>query len=297
MKKMAWLLAMLLTLALLAGCASLLPHTNEPATMPTRGEINATGPFDVHVQHHNGFGLGFLLRNNSEEIFFYSDAYRLYVYADTWLLLHEHAGSGAEYYLRPGAVRDIHVQWGGRGGGGQIEPGRYRLVMETLEVEFEQLLWSDEENLAVQQAAQRQARIDFIMAGQPAPGAVVTNVAATPTGMTFTLHNESTAGFFYGLLFDIARYEDGRWVAVPFVIEDVAWNLPGFELSPGETRDYQERWGWLFGELAPGRYMFMRELSLTDESFVQSDGDNEIWSNIHSRYPTQVHLMIEFELA
>jgi|GEM_PF-2011121 len=306
MKKLIGLLAMILALTVLVGCTwgrttpmdidvpgRTLGEPRLPS--PTRGDTNATGPFDVLVQHRNGFGLGFVLRNNSDEIFFYSDAYRLYVYADTWLLHHENAGSGAEYYLRPGAMRDIHVQWS-RGFGGQIEPGRYRLVMETLDIEFEQLHWSDEENLAAQGAVWRQARIDFVAAGEPAPGAVVSDVVATPAGMTFTLRNESSAGFFYGYAFDVARYEDGGWMPVPFIIDNAGWILLGFLLDAGESRDYAIDWAWMFGELAPGRYMFVRDLSLTSEPFVQSDGEHESWSDIHIRYPTQVHLVIEFEV-
>ncbi|MCL2531626.1 MAG: hypothetical protein FWE40_05665 [Oscillospiraceae bacterium] len=298
MKKMTWLLAMLLAVVMLAGCASLLPHTRRdvPST-PTRGETNATGPFNIHVRGGNGFDFGFILRNSSDEIFFYSDAYRLYVYADSWQLHHEHEGSGAEYYLRPGAVRQIFVPWDGRSGNRQIEPGNYRLVMETLEIEFEQLHWSDEAGLMVQGAAQRQSWIDFIMAGEPAPDAVVSGVAATPAGMSFKLRNDSADGFFYGYAFDIARYDDGQWVAVSYIIDNAAWFALGFTLLSGETQDYEIDWAWLFGELAPGRYMFIRDLSLTTESFVETVNDGEQWSDIHHRYPTEVYLMIEFEIA
>ncbi|MCL2445444.1 MAG: hypothetical protein FWD06_01575 [Oscillospiraceae bacterium] len=298
MKKIARLLAMILALVMLVGCASLLPHTRviEAPASPTRGETNATGPFAIHAGGGNGFDFSFTLRNDSDEIFFYSDAYRLYVYADTWLLHHEHTGIGAEYYLRPGLARNIFVPWHGRGGGQQIEPGNYRLVFETIEIEFEQLHWSDEAGLTVQWAAQRQDRIDFITSGQPASGAAVSNISAMSTGMEFTLRNDSPTGFFYGYGYDMARYEDGRWVAVPIVGEPV-WRSLGFTLQVGETRDYTENWTHLFGELPAGRYMFIREMSLTDESFVETRNDGmEQWSDIHHRYPTQVYLMIEFEL-
>jgi len=298
MKKITWLLALLLALAMLMGCGFGL--TEQPGhtrllgerPSPTRGETNATGPFDILLRGGNGFDMSFTLRNNSDEIFFYSDAYRLYVYADTWVLHHEHAGTGAEYYLRPGAVREIFVQWSGRASGRQIEPSRYRFVMETIEIVFTQLPWVDGEGSLIDTGDQDW--LGFVMAGQPASGVEASNIVATSTGMTFTLENRSTSGIFYGLPFTVVRYEDGNWAAIPS--EPAVWILPGFELHPGESRDYIIEWAWLYGELPAGRYMFIRDASLTSEPFVEEINGLELWSDIHSRYPTTVYLMIEFEL-
>jgi len=297
MKKMTWLLALLLALVLLVGCATTQPpnETTSPTLpSPTRGETNATGPFDILVRGGNGFDFSFILRNNSDETFFYSDAYRLYVYADSWQFHHQHTGSGAEYYLRPGAVRNISVPWGGRGVSMQIEPGNYRLVMESIEIEFEQLHWVDGEGSRVDTSDQDW--LGFVLAGQPASGAQVSNVAATPVGMTFTLENRSDSGFFYGVSYTLARYENGQWLTLPFIIDDAIWISIGFTLPSGETQDYEIEWAWLYGELAPGRYMFIRDMSLTVKPFVYEVDGVERWSNIHHRYPTVVYLMVEFEL-
>ncbi|MCL2531625.1 MAG: hypothetical protein FWE40_05660 [Oscillospiraceae bacterium] len=116
---------------------------------------------------------------------------------------------------------------------------------------------------------------------QPVSGLVVSNVVATPAGMTFTLENRSHANLYYGFLFNVVRYEGGRWGDVP-IVASVLWPDLLLLLEIGETKEYAEDWTHFFGELPPGRYMFIREMR---------------WDEMHRPDPAQTqHLMIEFEL-
>ena len=79
------------------------------------------------------------------------------------------------------------------------------------------------------------------------------------TGMVFELKNQADRDFRHGLQFDMAVYHDGEWLPVDFAPGYSGfWILPGFILQSGGTKIYHEEWNRMFGELPPGRYMFIR---------------------------------------
>jgi len=288
MKKASMILAIVMALSVLAGCAG--GEANTPsATAIVTGDINSFGgSFDAQVVHHNGFGLSFMLRNTSDENMYYGDGYRIYRYDDgQWQLNHAREASGGAYVLAPGVTRNISIQWGR-----YIADGTYKFVMSNgVEIEFDEVPWDD-----MPFEDMRQGRIDFITAGETSENITLAGEPeASPTGISFTLENRSDMDFGYGHPYDLVRYEDGRWLAVPFV-NDAAFTMPLLTLRPGRSDLYAIDWGWIFGELPPGRYMFIRDFMRLDESFVEYDGEHETWSSIHIRYPTKEYLMIEFTI-
>ena len=82
------------------------------------------------------------------------------------------------------------------------------------------------------------------------------------TGIAFTLENRTAEEFMYGLPWDLAYYANGQWRPVEFLPGAGAsgWHAIGFTLQSGGIQNYRQEWGeWRFGELGPGRYMFIRE--------------------------------------
>ncbi|MCL2299059.1 MAG: hypothetical protein FWC27_02790 [Firmicutes bacterium] len=266
----------------MAGCAGDSPNST----------VEFDGSYDTQVVHNNGFGLSFLLRNTSQGTYHYDDSYRLERYADgQWLPEHARESTGAAFTLPPGVVRQISPQWGL-----VISPGRYKFLMSgDVAVEFDELAWDGD---IAPVYDYRQGMLDFMTAGKTSENIVLSGEPeASPTGISFSLKNQSRADYGYGNPYELARYEDGRWLAVPYTSENIAWTLPMFTLRAGKRDSFAIEWAWAFGALPPGRYLFLREFNPLEEYFVQSDGEFEKWDNLHNRYPTAEYLMIEFTIV
>ena len=110
------------------------------------------------------------------------------------------------------------------------------------------------------------------------------DVIVSRTGIAFTKHNRTTYEFTYGAPFDLARYENGQWVGVPFLQGRGGgmWNMQAYMLqSGGIDRHARQSFEWLFGELEPGRYLLIR------------DGWLGNWQPDHDR----VFAIVEFEIT
>ena len=88
---------------------------------------------------------------------------------------------------------------------------------------------------------------------------VVGDVAVSRTGIAFSMENRTNSEFIYGEPYDVACYADGDWVPVTHLpgAGGGYWTLPAYPLPSGETKQYRREWDWRFGELPPGRYMFL----------------------------------------
>jgi len=93
-----------------------------------------------------------------------------------------------------------------------------------------------------------------------APGSV------TPTGLRLSMINDSELNFGHGIEFRIEQYSGGRWRQVPF-INDFAWALPLFHISPHTAVDENISWVHMHGELPPGQYRIVR-------NFIENDFTN-----------------------
>ncbi|MCL2287478.1 MAG: hypothetical protein FWC32_14090 [Firmicutes bacterium] len=88
----------------------------------------------------------------------------------------------------------------------------------------------------------------------------VGEVVVSRTGITFSLQNRTNSMFYYGEPWDLAYYDNGRWRPVPYMPGvGSGWRLPLFMLQGGGIKQYHISFEWRFGELPPGRYMFIRD--------------------------------------
>ncbi|MDR2600646.1 MAG: hypothetical protein LBC73_10290 [Oscillospiraceae bacterium] len=98
------------------------------------------------------------------------------------------------------------------------------------------------------------------------PITLVDDVKVSRTGIAFSLENCSDLIFNYGEHWDLAHILDDYWSPVPHLagLGSVAWVDLGYSLQSGGIKQYYPKWDWIFGELPPGRYMFIREGWLGD---------------------------------
>jgi len=89
----------------------------------------------------------------------------------------------------------------------------------------------------------------------------VRELKVSRTGIAFSLQNTTGESFNYGSPWDLAYYENGNWLPVPHLpgAGGGDWTSIGFSLQGGGIQQYHIGFEWHFGELSPGRYMFMRD--------------------------------------
>ena len=92
---------------------------------------------------------------------------------------------------------------------------------------------------------------------------LVGDVEVSRTGIAFSLENRADSGFTYGEPWDLAcySYSDNRWMPVQHLpgAGGGVWNSIGYSLQSGGIEQNRQEWAWRFGELPPGRYMFIRD--------------------------------------
>jgi len=77
----------------------------------------------------------------------------------------------------------------------------------------------------------------------------------------FTLENTTPYTFSYGSPWDLARFENGTWLPMTHLPGrgGNSWTSEGRSLQGGGIQHYRQPFDWFFGELPPGRYMFIRD--------------------------------------
>ena len=86
-------------------------------------------------------------------------------------------------------------------------------------------------------------------------------VEVSRTGIAFSLENRTDSLFCYGSRWDMAYYVDNNWTPVPHLPGGggEVWNDILNALQSGGIEQNRHEWSRRFGELPPGRYMFIRE--------------------------------------
>ena len=244
-------------------------------------------------------GLEFTLRNISGAALYYTGGYRLYHYEDEgWQLNHVHDGSGI-YYLEPEAVREYALEWADAADEQELIPdGRFMLAKQIFtdlqnpdsfdyfRFEFRVLPWYIWEfvwdwshelpwywDSGLPDAA--------ILSPLSTNIVVVGEVEVSRSGISFTVENQANIYYSYPRSWYLAHYVGGRWWHVPHLDEWPFWPLNKILLPSGETEQFDIEWEDVFGELPPGRYMFIR-------SFTP-------WAEHYSERTTE-YVMIEFAI-
>jgi len=143
--------------------------------------------------------------------------------------------------------------------------------------------------IAIQSAVtpeMRERRADSIAYATQSPGnqiVLVGEVEVSRTGIAFSLENRTEMEFTYGAPWDLAHYVDGDWLPMPHLpgAGSGMWTMQAYTLQGGGIQQYRQNWEWFFGELPPGRYMFIR------------DG----WLGDWDAYQGRVYALVEFVIT
>ncbi|MCL2200234.1 MAG: hypothetical protein FWB80_15085 [Defluviitaleaceae bacterium] len=90
----------------------------------------------------------------------------------------------------------------------------------------------------------------------------VTAGSVTPMGLRLSMVNNTDSEVTHGTPFQIRKYNDGEWEAVPFIRDGIRWRRPLLIIAPRTTRDENISWEHMHGELPPGRYSIVREFNI-----------------------------------
>ncbi|ACL21317.1 hypothetical protein Dhaf_3299 [Desulfitobacterium hafniense DCB-2] len=81
------------------------------------------------------------------------------------------------------------------------------------------------------------------------------------SGLTLNFTNSSDKQCIYGDYFLLEKRVNGKWYQVPTIIDNYAFNDIGYDLATGGNGEWRVDWGWLYGELEPGDYRIVKDIS------------------------------------
>lgn len=86
-------------------------------------------------------------------------------------------------------------------------------------------------------------------------------------GVILIFENNTNDDFIYGEHFIIEKKIDGKWYEVPVTIDgNYGFNDIGYELSPGEKKELELDWKWLYGELKAFKYRIVKGIIKLESS-------------------------------
>ena len=257
----------------LAACIYEYPN-NDNASLPgvypaMLEQCESAGGLRAAVFFSNGFSVGFMLRNETGIKLYYGDDFRV----DSVQMSNYRNRWGVQF-INHGNTKEGFVNWPT-----PLPTGIYIFEQDffldenlaefytTLTFTFVVIGWyhftesrepAPEDLQAMQNAISRKA-LDFRIAGGASEIIVLASeVAVSRTEVAFNTANLSTQPFMHGLDYLLLVYENG-WKPAPTIIDGLAWSTLGIEMRGGEVIDDRFNFEWLFGALANGRYMILRQ--------------------------------------
>jgi len=82
----------------------------------------------------------------------------------------------------------------------------------------------------------------------------------TNSGGDVEIRNETDMNIQYGEWFEIQVLIGDAWFALPYVIENAAFNEPAYNAPKDETAIWEAQWAWLYGELPKGTYRMIKDV-------------------------------------
>ena len=85
----------------------------------------------------------------------------------------------------------------------------------------------------------------------------------TSEGLTVVFHQsgyEPKGDLITGSWFSLEKYNEGQWISVPPLTEDIYWTSVGYLITSGGTTEHKESWQALYGSLDKGRYRISKEI-------------------------------------
>jgi uncharacterized cupredoxin-like copper-binding protein len=81
------------------------------------------------------------------------------------------------------------------------------------------------------------------------------------TGLTVVFENKSDKQCIYGEYFLLEKKIGESWYQVSVIIDgNFGFDSIGYNLAPGESKEWEVDWKWLYGTLEPGEYRIIKDI-------------------------------------
>ena len=86
-------------------------------------------------------------------------------------------------------------------------------------------------------------------------------------GAEFLVTNTSNKNFEYGAEYSVQIEIDGKWYEIEWYNspenknKDVVWDAGGYGVAANSKEHITENWAFMYGELPPGQYRYVKKLS------------------------------------
>lgn len=77
----------------------------------------------------------------------------------------------------------------------------------------------------------------------------------TPSGVNYTMQNNSDQPFYFGSPYFIQYKFDETWYSF---IDEADWTMELYQLDPGKSLTFSADWTYLYGALPAGQYRFVK---------------------------------------
>lgn len=97
----------------------------------------------------------------------------------------------------------------------------------------------------------------------------VSEETITKSKATFKIENLSSETLYYGEPYHLETKENENWYVVE-PLKEATFNMPLYILGKGESIDLEIDWSYLYGDLSPGEYRLVKDVSFknADETFI-----------------------------
>ncbi|OUQ13310.1 hypothetical protein B5E84_17615 [Lachnoclostridium sp. An14] len=116
-----------------------------------------------------------------------------------------------------------------------------------------------------------EGRSTVLAEGLPGLAMEVSQVGAG--AVTVEIRNDSAFPCLYGEPYQLEQKRGEGWYVLPYVMDgNVGFHSIGYEIQEGESASWTAEFAWLYGELEPGVYRIVKELSILQEDGTWLDG-------------------------
>lgn len=108
----------------------------------------------------------------------------------------------------------------------------------------------------------------------------VTMTAGHVTSTEIELHIYESGGVYagdiiYGADYAVERLENGEWVRLPYIHDNVAFTALGYILRPGTGTELRHNWSYMYGALPAGKYRLSK--GFNDEGYKYPAGEKTFY--------------------
>ncbi|MCR4779641.1 MAG: hypothetical protein K5876_00955 [Ruminiclostridium sp.] len=108
----------------------------------------------------------------------------------------------------------------------------------------------------------------------------VTMTAGHVTSTEMELHIYESGGVYagdiiYGSDYAVERLENGEWVRLPYIHDNVAFTALGYILRPGTGTELRHNWSYMYGALPAGKYRLSK--GFNDEGYKYPAGEKTFY--------------------